>query len=225
MKTPEPRHSMTTQRSRVLLCATCYPDAEAAMTMATELARQIGADLHGVLVRDNKAFLTTEGVVSAVVYYSGAQATGVRTEDMARAFRADARRFRDQLLRKARDATIWADFQETEGRISEAMKAASESGDVVVFGIKPILRRGNDLVVVLEEGDDLPEFVERLANRMGKHLTILSVQAEQNELLSQLDRMSPAAVILARESAELPSIARIAEVARCPVIVSRLAKA
>ena len=192
------------------------------MSLATELARHIGADLHGVLVRDNKPFLTTGGVVSAVVSYSGASVTGIKMEDMANAFRADARHFRDQLLRKARDATIGADFREAEGRISEAANAVSETGDVIVFGIKPILQRGSDLVVVLDDGDELPEFAEDLAKKMGKRLIILSVGAGQNDLLTRLDRMSPAAVILARESAELPSVTRIAEVARCPVIVSRL---
>lgn len=225
MQSPEASKGLAPQHNRVILCATCYLDAEAAMNLATELAHQIGAELQGVMVRDRDSLAASGGRVSAVVSYSGVRATRVTMEDMLNAFRADARRFRDQFLRQAQDAMLSAAFQEAEGRLTEVVQSTARSGDLVVLGVKPLTQGGHDLVVVLEEGGTVPEFAKGLAHKLNKHLVAMSLsQQEQSDPLDRLDRMSPAAVILADANSDLPSLTRIIDAARCPVIVSRLSK-
>lgn len=216
MKNPEGENS---QQSRVMLYAQCYSDADAAMRLATELARQFGANLHGYLVRDRAFLSAASGMVPAVVSFTGVRTTGVKVEDMLIAFQADARRFRDELHRLAQKEMLPAAFHEIEGRLAEAMQATARSSDVLIVGFKPLLRRGGDLVVVLEQGRTPPNYAETLAKKLQKRLVVLFLGEGQNELPAKLERMSPAAVILAGVHAGLPSLSCIVEAARCPVIV------
>lgn len=208
-----------TPRSRVMLYAQCYPDADAAMSLATQLARQIGADLHGYLVRDRAFLADAGGTVPAVVSFAGVRTTGVKVEDMLSAFRADARRFRDKLQRLAREETLPAAFHEIEGRLTEAMQTTARSGDVLIAGFKPVLQRRADLVVVLEQGRTPPDYAQILAEKLQKRLVVLVPGEGQDDLSARLDRMSPAAVILAGAHAGFPSLPRVFEAARCPVII------
>lgn len=59
----------------MILGASCYPDAEAALALALELARQMGAELHGVFVRET-AVLAAGYAHSRVVTYSGQRKAG-----------------------------------------------------------------------------------------------------------------------------------------------------
>jgi len=222
MPDPDEQGSLATQHGRVILCATCYLDAEAAMSLATELAGQTGAALHGMLVHDTATLSASFGMASAVVSYSGVRATGVTMEDMLGAFRADARRFRDRLQRLARDASLSAAFQEAEGPLTAAVQATATPGDVIVFGFKPLALGAHDLVLVLEDNGTVPEFAQNLARKLNKQLVVMPLTGQmQQDMLDRLDRMAPAAVILVSANPDLRSLTRIIETARCPVIVSQ----
>jgi len=205
----------TPRRTRVVLGATCFIDAEAALGLATELARQTGAELHGVLVRETAALAATTGRSGTVITYSGTRETGISAEAMVRAFRADARRFQERLSRAARAAALHAAFQQAEGPLPEAVRADARAGDIIVLGIRRVLRAGSDIVVVAPEGASVPAFAEALAQRLGRHL----LRLPPGDLLARLDRMSPTAVILSGPQSELPALAKIVQTARCPVIV------
>jgi hypothetical protein len=221
MTSPDTENTRAARRSRVMLYAPCYIDAEAAMDLATELARQIKAELHGILLRDRALMTETRGPVAAVVSYAGNPTRNVSSQSMIDAFQADARRFRDSLLRQAREAALSAAFEETEERLTEAMAHSAAASDVLVVGFKPMGRTGDALVVVLDDGQDMPDYAKALAQRLNKRLVALRFGADQTDLLARLDRMSPAAVLLAGTQSALPPLARIVDTARCPVIVWR----
>ena len=230
-------------RARVILGASCYPDAEAALALALDLARQLGAELHGVFVRET-AVLAAGYAHSRVVSYSGQRETGLTAGALARAFRADARRFEGLLARRAKAAALVSSFREAEGHLQEELRRSAAAGDILISGFKPILTAAGCIAVILAEGQAVPGFALRLARTVRKPLVALVACAPQAQpgsaaapagppgdvaetrlcaepgvLLRQLEHMSPAAVIVAAPLAGLPPPARIQEAARCPLVL------
>ncbi|MCB4456869.1 hypothetical protein [Leisingera sp. McT4-56] len=226
-------------RARVILGASCYPDAEAALVLAMELARQLGAELQAVFVRET-AVLAAGYAHSRVVSYSGQRETGLTGAALAKAFQADARRFKGLLSARAAAAALQSSFQEAEGHVQEELRRVSQAGDILVLGFKPILRSAGCIAVILAEGQGVPDYALRLARKTGKPLVALVACAAGAEpppagqweggvetrfcalpeaLLRQLEQMNPAAVIVAAPLADLPPAARLQDAARCPLIL------
>lgn len=228
---------------RVILGASCYSDAEAALALALELARQLGAELHGVFVRETSV-LAAGYAHSRVVSYSGRRETGLTAGALARAFQADARRFEGLLARRAKAAALVSSFREAEGHLQEELRRSAEAGDIIISGFKPILRATGCVALILTEGQAVPGFALRLARTVRKPLVALVACAPEAQpgpaaapagplgdvaetrrcaqpevLLRQLEYMSPAAVIVAAPLAGLPPLARIQEAARCPLVI------
>lgn len=230
-------------RLRVILGASCYPDAEAALALALDLARQTGAELHGVFVRET-ALLAAGYAHSRVVSYSGQRETGLTAGALARAFQADARRFEGLLARRAKAAALVSSFSEAEGHLQEELRRFAAAGDILISGFKPILPAAGCIAVILAEGQAVPGFALRLARSARKPLVALVACAPEAQpgpaaapawppgdvaetrlcarpevLLRQLEHMSPVAVIVAAPLAGLPPPARIQEAARCPLVL------
>ncbi|WP_397543984.1 hypothetical protein [Roseovarius salis] len=222
---------------RVVLGATCYADAEGALSLAVALARQVEAELHGLLVRD-EGILTAAGRPRArVVTYSGDQASAISRTEMLRAYEADARRFEERLTGLARTARVAARFNALEGRLSEVVLQSSGQGDVVILGFRRAMRDSGSVVLVLGKGHQPPAFAAPLAAGLGKRLVVLCASDEdrpaalhsefetrrfhdREELLRQLETLSPAAVIIAADPGTLPATGRVLDAARCPVVVT-----
>ena len=219
---------------RVVLGATCYADAESTLILASELARQLRAELHGLLVRDEAIFSAAGHLKAYAVSYSGQPGAAVTADAMLRAFEADARRFEHQLLTIGRRAAIGTGFSASEGRLAEALQRSAERGDLAIFGFRREVRDSGSVVLILGAGRQPPAFAEPLAAGLGKRLVVLSeagsgadsarpaAESRQflgpDELLRQLDALSPAAVIVAADSAALPAPTRLLDAARCPVV-------
>ncbi|MFW8595070.1 hypothetical protein [Cribrihabitans neustonicus] len=242
MTQSEENGELAAGRTRVILGASCYPDAEAALQLAMELAGHLGAELQGVFVRET-ALLAATYSYARVVTYSGQQETGLSAGAMARALQADSRRFQGLLARRARAAALPSSFLEAEGHLQDALRRAARAGDLLVFGFKPMLRAAGCLALILAEGQGVPDYAARLARRTGKPLVALiactgpagaqgtgpqdasgsPIETRRctppETLLRHLEHMSPAAVIVAAPPAGLPSAARIQEAARCPVVI------
>lgn len=230
-------------RARVILGASCYTDAEAALSLAMELARHLDAELHGVFVRET-AVLAAAYAHSRVVSYSGQPETGLTAGTIAKAFQADAKRFEGLLSSRAKASALVSSFREAEGHVQEELRKGAQAGDILIFGFKPILRAAGCIALILAEDRDVPEFAVRLAHKIGKPLVALIACADgagpaavaarrepagdrmearfctrPEAILRQLEHMSPAAVIVAAPLAGLPSAARIQDAARCPVVM------
>ncbi|WP_027256071.1 hypothetical protein [Leisingera aquimarina] len=230
-----------TGHARVILGASCYPDAESALVLALVLARQLGAELQGVFVRET-AVLAAGYAQSRVVSYSGQRETGLTGAALAKALQADARRFKGLLSARTAAAALESSFREAEGQVQEELRRISQAGDILVFGFKPILRVAGCIAVILGAGRGVPDYALRLARKTGKPLVALIACpagaesdptpagqedsgietrfcAQPGMLLRQLEYMNPAAVIVATPLADLPPAARIQDAARCPLIL------
>ncbi|MCB2093011.1 MAG: hypothetical protein KDE11_01260 [Rhodobacteraceae bacterium] len=217
-------------RHRVVLGATCYADAEGGLTVAIELARHAGAELHGLLVQDEASLSAVRVMRARVLSFSGEPAAEVSEQALLSAYRADARRFAERLRGAARMARLRAEFRAVEGRLWDVVQQAAGPGGVVVFGYRRAVGDSGAVVLVLGRGRTVPGFASALAADLGKHLVVLAegappaamagdVYAGPDQLVRRLSALSPAAVIVAADPAGLPPPARLVEAARCPVVL------
>lgn len=233
----DPEH--TSRGPRVVLGATCYVDAEGALSLAVALARSMKADLHGLLVQDEAILSAANRPRAQAVSYSGLGTTGITADAMQQAFEADARRFEQMITAAARAAAVSAAFRADAGGLAEALRQTARAGDLAVFGFRRATRDSGSLVLLLGERDDAPEFAAPLAKALGKRLVLLRY-GQQNAtvahlashgtgpealfantaqtVLRHLERLSPAAVIMTAYHPDMPPISRIIDAARCPVI-------
>ena len=233
------------RRAHVILGATCYADAEASLRVAVVLARQIGGEIHGCLVTDEAILASVAHPRARAVAYSGHSLTKVTSKTMHAAFRSDARLFKDRLLRAARQASLDSKFSEASGRLTGVLQDKAKAGDLIVFGFRRAIRDGDRVVLVAGDtppDTDLLNLGVQLSATLGKRLTLFTVPeftAEitsrlselavttydllpftgNEELLVELDRMSPSAVVLGLGASDHPSVMRLVDAARCPVIV------
>jgi len=229
------------RRARVILGATCSVDAMGTLQIAVQIARRRGADLHGLLVADDAILATASGPRACVIGFSGGRIAQITADRMLQAFRADARRFEEGLLRAAQAASLHAAFRQAQGRLVTALDEGAGAGDLLVYGFaRP--QDGADCVVLLSDGAapaaDLLDLSTQLAATLGRPLVVLAPPARRAALhaalaphdpvivpvadtaalLAQLERRRPAAVIAAAPRAALPPVGRLLESARCPVI-------
>lgn len=205
---------------RVILGVSCYLDAKAALTLAVALAGELQADLHGLFVWDQTFLGKTARMRHRVVSYSGTPLGTVTASDMTAAFQADSRHFQRQLENRAKAAALTAAYQEFTGHLPEAVQQTAKGGDFVVYGFSSLRQPGTEIALVLEENQSPPGYARRLAEQLGKTLVILRVHgAVQEGLLPTLERMSPAATVLAAPATSLPPVSRILEAVRSPIIL------
>jgi len=236
-------------RLRVVVAASCHADAEAALALAAALARMTGAELHGVLVRDQAVIEAATHPGARLLGYGGRPAPRMSGEAMLRAFEADARRLERDLARLSKPAR-GAAFRILTGRLPEALRTAAAAGDFAVLGFRRLRyhgrpdagRDGADLVLALGAGIDPPAFAADLARALGRHLVVLAASGEETRiaawfdarpgprpdirayrgaegLVAALDRLGPEGVVLATEERDPRALDRLVEAARCPVIL------
>jgi len=119
---------------RILIGARCFADAELAIPIAVDLAKQVGASLHGVFVEDETMldFSHTMTLIAA----SGAHRTASR-DAMERACLGDAMAFRRMLAGAARAARIdWA-FDTGRGLLPSLLHTTARRGDLLLYGYRP----------------------------------------------------------------------------------------
>lgn len=233
-------------RARVILSATCYADAEAALYLAVLLARELGAGLHGLLVTDETVLAAAAHPHARSVSFSGQSVARVTLETMRAAFRADARLFERRLSEAAREALLDTGFSAVGGRMMAVLARFAGARDIVVVGFRRSLRDADSLVLVLGDrigdGDQL-SLAQHLSAVSRKRLVVFAAPGREAEvaaafarqdkaryefrpylgtggLLRELERMSPAAVIVATGQAEPLPVTALIDAARCPLVLT-----
>lgn len=246
---PEAGAGGSAARLRVVVAASCHADAEAALALAAALARMTGAELQGVLVRDQAVLDAATHPGARLLGYGGRPVPRMSVAAMLRAFEADARRFERDLARLSQPAPADA-VRILTGRLPDAMRTAAAAGDFAVLGFRHLryhgrqdaARAGADLVLALGAGIDPPAFAADLARALGRHLIVLAAAGEEARvaawfdarpgprpdirayrgaqgLIAALDRLGPEGVVLATEERDPRVLDRLVEAARCPVIL------
>ncbi|MDH3264640.1 MAG: hypothetical protein OEM24_11645 [Paracoccaceae bacterium] len=159
--------------ARVVLGATCYAEAHAALAVAVRVATRLGGEVQGLFVEEEAALAVAARPGARIVTPGGRLLTGVGAERMARAFLSDARRF-ERELGAAAGALSWS-FARRAGQRAAVLAAALAAGDVLVLGGEaPRAPAGSVVYLAAPRPDpELEEVAADLAEALGLPLRVL----------------------------------------------------
>ncbi len=230
---------MTTgkRQSRVIISATCFADADAAIAMATNLAQKVKGDLLGLLVEEESILRHADLPFSKVVAFQSGTPQQVTAKAMAAAFRSDARIFKTNLAKTAMDASLNWSFESRRGRMMSLVHSVAAKGDLVLLGHQQAPVLNSEIVYLNFAGGGEGNF-EELANRIAVEMEIPlqvispvktgdrqspetdgTITARHlDQVLEFLRSKSLKAVFVAMRPEQDLDIHKILEAARCPVV-------
>jgi hypothetical protein len=164
---------MSPHPARVILGATCYAEAHAALRVAVRVATRLGGEVQGLLVEEEAALAVAGRPGARIVTPGGRLLTGIGAESMARAFLSDALRFERELGAAA--GTLSWSFARRAGRRAAVLATAVAAGDVLVLGAAAPRARGGSVVYLAGPKPDpeLEEVAADLAETLGLPLRVL----------------------------------------------------
>lgn len=164
---------MSPSTARVVLGATCYAEAHAALAVALRVATRLGGEVRGLLVEEEAALAVAGRPGARIVSPGGRFLTDIGAERMARAFLSDAQRFEREL--EAAAGTLNWSFARRAGRRTAVLAEALAAGDVLVLGgAAPRARAGSVVYLAGPRADpELEEVAADLAETLGLPLRVL----------------------------------------------------
>jgi hypothetical protein len=233
------------RQSRVIISATCFADADAAIVLAISLAQKVKGDLYGLLVEDESILRYADLPFAKVIAFQSGTPQQVTPEAMASAFRSDARIFKAILAKSAMDASINWSFESKRGRMMPLLHSVASKGDLILLGHQqsPML---NGEIVYLDYSDADDSNFRKLANQIAREMNvplqvISSIKCEnktsfssgnrqasgrentttyhsEDQVLELLHNKSLKAAFIAVSEKNDLDIYKILEAARCPII-------
>ncbi len=234
---------------RIVISATCYPDAQAAIPLGVNLARQLNAEVEGLLVEE-EAFIHYAALPSAkALSGQGRQANKVTPKAMLDAFQRDAQAFRNRLSRSAREASVTWTFQQRRGALMSLVDQMGKAADVILFGHHRSFTAPGEIVLVCGKQSppaDLMDLANRIATDLHLPLVVLAqpdareiindwmkqtpqdritivYQPDPDNTLTYLSLRCPAAVLVAKSSLSDVNLKSLVNTARSPVMVAMTA--
>ncbi len=237
---------MTTgkRQNRIIISATCFADADAAIVIATNLAKKVKGDLLGLLVEEESILRHADLPFSKVIAFQSGTLQKVTPEAMAAAFRSDARFFKTILEKMAMDACVNWSFESRRGQMMSLVHGMESKGDLILLGHQQTAMSEGEIVYLnFSDGDDssFEELASQIALEMNIPFQVISplktddqtaassrnlpspdksgtpTARHENQVLEFLRSKSLKAVFVALCEQDL-DIQKILEAARCPVI-------
>ncbi len=195
---------------RIVVAIDASPHSLAALEASAELARALGAELHGVYVEDLRLLDLTRLPFAREVDALSGEARAMGAAELRRQLRGEAARARRLLERVAERMAIEWTFRTARGRVAAELLAAAVDADLITLGTRSrspgrgpgstartLLARGSRPVMVLRRGARLGETVQVLFELSDAGWQALGVAAAVAD-----DRDSPLGVLLAAEEGE-----------------------
>ncbi len=227
---------------RILVGASCFADAAAALRIVARLPGGFLAGLGGVLVEESDMLATCQIPRQRVVSASGATTMAPSLSQVRALLKADARAFQQSLARTA-DPTgaDWVFAQDKGELVGTALRAAT-GWDILVIGYRQVHQIPGK-IVVLESAHSPQDALAEVSDRLSKHLSadriVFSVDTEGDKMTAiqpsdtfQFESLDQALKALTRTNAQavlidlahgpihhLVDLARLLEFARCPLVV------
>lgn len=234
-------------RTRILIGAESFADAESAMALARILADQVTADLEGLFVTD-AALASLMTLPERRVISAGGRLLQAPSLDQFRAALAgDIRAFRKELAEIAGHGSGSWHFETQSGDFMDVIEKAASQCDILVLGHRTFHRHLGDVLVIDQTAEPEPttqtlaETLARALRTNMRHVAVSSKQegtktstsdqaglfASPDALLSHINRLNAAAIVLnlkvgARRG--LRDLTELLRVARCPVVVLGLSR-
>lgn len=185
-----------TRRRRVIISATCFADADAAIAIATRLAQKIEGDVLGLLVEDETILRYAQlPFAKAMVFHSGTRQpviSQVTTRSMNEAFQRDARFFQSILAKAANEASLDWTFESKRGSLISLLHSVATKGDFILLGYQQTRPARGEIICIgfADKKDELLlELGQRLARDMNVPLHTIALKALQNENVTETANM------------------------------------
>lgn len=163
------------QPRRIILGATCFADADSAIAIAVDLAREIDGEIKALLIEEEAISHFSSLPFARTVSVSGEPSEEVTPELMRKAFDRDARVFRQTLGSAAKRATLEWSFEERKGEFKSILEQDAVEGDFVLVGYQSLGRSSSNEVLLVEDvtsaDNDLVKLASQIANAMSSSLS------------------------------------------------------
>ena len=231
--------------ARVILAASCYTDAQAALDLATLLARQMGRELVGLLVEEQAVHFHASMPFARTVATPGTTREEITAKKMQDAFARDAREFEARLRMLGEQENLSWSFRTMHGKLrikgeSEAtaedflilgghLSRSHKSAILVVFGphadpalvdlSTQIASDTDHPIIALVAADETTGAIQEPNFPPALHTKTLAY-GDNDALFRLVGRTGAAALIISAECRQRCDLERLIEAARCPVIIA-----
>lgn len=221
-------------QSKVIISATCFADADAAIKMATKLAKKINRDLHGLLIEDESILRYADLPFAKVIAFQSGMPQQVTPEAMASAFRSDAKLFKTILAKTAVKASVNWSFESKRGQMMPLLHSITSKGDLILFGYQQSQMLSGRILYLNFSNTDNSEYRElasQIASEMNMPFEFISFRnslkpdanstttvENEDQVLELLHKTNLRAVFVAADDEHNFDINKFLEAARCPII-------
>ncbi len=140
------------RRRRVIVSATCFADADAAIKIAARLARKIQGDVLGLLIEDEAISRYAELPFAKTLAFQPATQQPVTSRAMRIAFERDAQRFKTILAKAARNASIEWSFESKRGKTIPLLHSTASKGDFILLGYQQMRASQGEIICLIDAG-------------------------------------------------------------------------
>ena len=216
----------TARRTRLLLGAGSFSDAESALKLVELLGERMAADLRGLFIEAPVGALTSRHVISM----TGQLIETPTAEDAARATNRDARAFRRRLSLLAQSRTVEWSFEQRSGDVATCLCETAQDWDIALMGSGPLHHAPGRVVCIAPASAQAQELAQALAGVLGVDLLSLSLSQDEGDerftsqtgLLARLNRLNAAALVADWGMPPLSNekdLRDLITAARCPVLL------
>jgi len=208
-------------RLRLLIAASSYSDAQAALRLAERLGAGLASDLLGLMVEETEALDLAQLPGRQLVTHSGRMRPPPAPEALRRMLDREARAFEQGLARLAEAQMLRWSFRREGGELVRGVLAALQGGqgDLLILGRGMMRGPAGCILALGPEGGAAAGLAQQLGAALG-----LPVEVLREPDPARLARRRAAAVVVDPESAGLSDPAALRALlvaARCPVLLLR----
>lgn len=228
-------------KTRILIGAGCFADAEAAMRLVDRILTSLPAELGGVLVDEDVMGGGARWPGQRVVTMRGALVAPPSLPQIRTLQASDARAFRNRLAALARTQSLKWSFERRGGDLIHGMFEAAQGWDILLLGHRELHKRPGHVVILTSDptaSDRAAALARNLAGVLTTSVLTLCLSDKDAgsdatgsvritvrspaDLLAHLGRINAAAVVidLATSPPQMQDqLRQLLDAARCPVAV------
>jgi len=230
---------MTARGTRILISASSFGDAAAALDIVHQLSEQMIGQLGGVLIDEGSVTAACQLPNQRVISASGAVIMAPSPAQVRRLIKADARAFREMLAQVARTPDTKWTFEQQSGDLIDCSINLGRAWDMVILGHRELHPVPGNVVFLgspLAQADTALDMAGTLARNLGTGLLVFSFSGAHAEgprtrthqfadlvtALSQLARANAQVVVIDLTRGPVRTqdqLREVVEMARCPVVV------
>lgn len=216
--------------TRVILAATSFAEARAAMALAAEVATAQQAEITGLLIEDDDHFALADAPGMVLLSDAGQPLAGITAARMNAACRHDATRFRAHLERTVAGLALSWTFSTERGDLPAVVGLRARSGDWLVLGGEPAQSPHREVVLIADSAPDevLDNLARRIASRAPNPLRVIGPPGmgavddaiterigDAEKLRRRLCGLRADCIVIARERLDDASLMHALRLARC----------